>query len=194
MTVGLLQLSASASARVVDRISEGAKQATLSISSLIIPGEKTAEGVLITSTSAIWRELVDKLGSDWSLAYKIPSDKWEELVAGALKNDGYDEVTLTPRSGDHGRDVIAIRRGVGCVKIIGSVKAYKPGHIVDYDAVRALLGVLNGERDASKGIITTTSDFPPNIGEDPFIARCIPTRLELLNGVQLQQWLSSVKK
>ncbi|WP_370137360.1 hypothetical protein [Bradyrhizobium sp. USDA 313] len=34
-------------------------------------------------------------------------------------------MTLTPRSGDHGRDVIAVRSGVGCIKIIGSVKAYK---------------------------------------------------------------------
>jgi len=41
---------------------------------------------------------------------------------------------------DHGRDVIAIRRGIGCIKIIGSVKAYKPGKLVRYDDVRALAG------------------------------------------------------
>jgi len=135
-----------------DRIVEGAKLATLIVSSLIIPQKRTQEGILIKSTSAVWQEIVDELGADWSNAYKLPSDKWEEFVAGAFTKEGCD-VTLTPRSGDHGRDVIAIRRGVGCVKIIGSVKAYKPTLNVDYDAVRTLLGVLSGEQNASKGII-----------------------------------------
>src|ERR1700674_1689501 len=30
------------------------------------------------------------------------AERWEEIVAGAFKKAGYDEVTLTPRSGDHG--------------------------------------------------------------------------------------------
>jgi restriction system protein len=90
--------------------------------------------------------------------------------------------------------VIAIRRGFGCVKVLGSVKAYAPGKLVPYDAVRALIGVLTGERDASKGIITTTSDFPPRILEDPFIAPFTPYRLELVNGPRLQQWLLELAK
>jgi restriction system protein len=191
--LGRLRLRKPPPADAASQIAEGSKLATLSVSSLIMPGEKTAEGVLVTSTSAVWREIVSMLGTDWSVAYQIPPDKWEELVAGGFSKDGF-EVTLTPRSGDHGRDVIAIRPGVGCVKIIGSVKAYKPTHIVDYDAVRSLLGVLSGEQDASKGMITTTSDFPPNIGKDPFIAPFMPTRLELLNGVQLQKWLTELNK
>ena len=81
------------------------------------------------------------------------------------------------------------RRGVGTIKVIGSVKAYKPGLLVDYDDVRALLGVMTDERDTSKGIITTTSDFPPNIMKDPFIAPFVPYRLELMNGKALQEWL-----
>jgi restriction system protein len=40
----------------------------------------------------------------------------EEIVAGAFKRARYDEVTLPPRSGDFGRDVIAVKHGVGCVK------------------------------------------------------------------------------
>jgi restriction system protein len=173
------------------KIADGSRLATLIVNSLIIPERKTEEGILIASTSSVWRQIVDMLGADWSKAYEIPADRWEELVAGAFDKDGY-KVTLTPRSGDHGRDVIAIRSGVGGVKIIGSVKAYKPTHIVDYDAVRALLGVLAGEQNASKGIITTTSDFPPKIGDDPFIKPFMPTRLELLNGPGLQAWLRSL--
>jgi restriction system protein len=154
---------------------------SLSVSGIIIPEQKVYAGVLIGSTSVIWAEIVNRLKDDWSLAQSIPPHAWEEIVAGAFKEYGYDEVTLTPRSGDHGRDVIAIKHGIGCIKIIGSVKAYKPGHLVEYDDVRALLGVLSGEQDASKGVITTTSGFPQNITKDPFIAPFLPTRLELMS-------------
>jgi restriction system protein len=164
----------------------------LVIKSVIIPERMVSEGVLIKSTSVVWASIVDELRKDWTKAYEIPPRVWEELVAGAYKKAGFDDVILTPRSGDHGRDVIAYRKGVGSVKIIGSVKAYKPGHLVSYDDVRALLGVMSGERNTSKGIITTTSDFPPNILKDPFIEPFLPYRLELLNGAKLQEWLKSL--
>jgi restriction system protein len=176
------------------RLTEGARRATLSVSSVIVPERSTAEGILIKSTSLVWDEIVQALGDDWTLAYRLTPEQWEEIVAGAFKKAQYDEVTLTPRSGDHGRDIIAIRRGIGCVKIIGSVKRYAPGHLVGYDDIRAVLGVLSNERDASKGIITTTSDFPPRVNEDPFIAPSIPTRLELINGEALQKWLADLSK
>jgi restriction system protein len=140
----------------------------------------------------VWVSIVKELKYDWTKAYEIPPRAWEEIIAGAFKEDGFDDVTLTPRSGDHGRDVIAYRRGVGTIKVIGSVKAYKPGLLVGYDDVRALLGVMTGERDTSKGIITTTSDFPPNIMKDPFIAPFVPYRLELMNGKALQEWLKKL--
>jgi len=171
-----------------------AQRAALSVSSVIIPERSTAEGILIKSTSLVWGEIVQALGDDWTLAYQLPPEKLEEIVAGAFKKAQYDEVTLTPRSGDRGRDVIAIKRGIGCIKIIGSVKRYAPGNLVGYDDIRALLGVLSGERDASKGIIATTSDFPPRVNEDPYIAPFLPTRLELMNGEALQKWLQDLSK
>jgi restriction system protein len=175
-----------------------AKNTTLSVSgiiiperSLIIPERRTAEGILIKSTSLVWNELARVLGNDWTVAYQLPPEKLEELVAGAYKNAGYDDVTLTPRSADHGRDVIAIKKGVGSIKILGSVKRYAQGRVVGYDAILAL-GVLDGERDASKGIITTTSDFPPRVNEHPTIGPALPTRLELMNGEALQKWLQEL--
>ena len=173
---------------------QSADIATLVISSVIIPEKPVSEGLLIRSTSEIWLEIVRLIGSDWTQAYRIPPEKWEELIAGAFKRAEYDEVILTPRSGDHGRDVIAIRRGIGSVRILGSVKAYGPRHLVSYDDIRALYGVVAADRAASKGIITTTSDFPPLVSADPLIAPLIPTRLELVNGVQLQTWLSELAK
>src|SRR5206468_1086386 len=128
-------------------------------SGLVIPEKPVTEGLLIKSTSAIWLEIVGRLNSDWSLAFQLSPRTWEEIVAGAFRKAGFDEVILTPQSGDHGRDVIAVKKGVGCIKIIDSVKAYGAQSLVPYDAVRSLLGVLSGEQNASKAIVTTTSDF-----------------------------------
>ena len=170
----------------------GPKTVKLSLSGIIIPERQVSAGILLRSTSVVWQEIAEKLGTDWTIAYQLSPENWEEIVAGAFKKSGYD-VVLTPRSGDHGRDVIATRSGIGCVKIIGSVKAYKPDRVVPYDHIRALLGVMAGERDVSKGIIATTSDFPPNVETDPFIAPFMPTRLELMNGERLQSWLAEIQ-
>lgn len=180
--------------RVRRQIADGAQKASLVLSSLIVPEKLTSEGVLVRTTAAVWYEIVRQLGNDWSIAFQIPYDKWEEIVAGAFKNEGYDEVTLTPRSGDHGRDLIAVKHGIGSVKILGSVKAYGAGKLVRYDDVRALAGVLSTDLRASKGIIATTSDFPTNIETESSIAPLLPTRLELVNGKRLQEWLAHLGK
>ena len=168
--------------------------ATLNLSGLIVPRRKTADGILIQAISIAWNGVVRELQGDWSRAFQIPAYKWEELLAASYSEAGFEEVILTPRSGDYGRDVVATKRGVGSIKIIGSMKAYAPGHLVKHDDVRALLGVLSGERDASKAILSTTSDFAPRIKSDPFIKPFLPTRLELMNGNQLRKWLLKLAK
>ena len=161
---------------------------------LIVPKRQTAEGTLLATIPDVWLAVARAVGRDWSQAYQIPADLWEQIVAGAFERAGYDEVTMTPRSGDFGRDVIAVKRGVGCVKVIGSVKAYAAHRRVPYDAVRALIGVLSVEKDASKGILATTSDFPPRIQQDRFIQPLLSTRLELMNGAKLREWLIELSK
>lgn len=147
------------------------------------------DGSLVTALYHPWRAIVDELSRDWNLAYKIPPHRWEEVIAGAFEQAGYDEVILTPRSGDFGRDVIATRKGVGCIRILGSVKAYEPSNKVKHDDVRALAGVLHGDPKASKGILMTTSSFAPRISTDPFISPLMPYRLELMDGKHLRAWL-----
>lgn len=178
----------------VDDVLAQSDKPTLSVSAVIVPEKKVAEGLLIKSTSVAWAAIIDELEKDWTKAYQIDSRVWEEIIAGAYSQAGFDEVILTPRSGDFGRDVIAIRHGIGCIKIIGSVKAYSPGHLVNHDDVRSLLGVMSGEQNTSKGILTTTSDFAPRIPTDPFIKPFLPTRLELMNGARLKSWLVDLTK
>ena len=164
----------------------------LLLQGVVSPYAETPDGKLVHALAVQWQMIVNHLKKDWRVAFQIPYDKWEEMVAAAFDRAGYDEVILTPRSGDHGRDVIAIKKGIGSVRIIDSVKAYKPGHLVRYDDVRALAGVLLGDPQASKGIITTTSGFAPGIKNDPFLKPLMPYRLELMDGKALQKWMEDI--
>jgi restriction system protein len=156
----------------------------LLLQAVIVAGEKTGEGRLIQAVTLPWFDIIEQLKNDWSLAFQIPPERWEEIIAGAYKKAGFDEVTLTPRSGDHGRDVIAIKKGIGQVRVIDQVKAYKPTLLVKANDVRALMGVLQTD-GAAKGFLTTTSDFAPKIETDPLISPFIPSRLDLINGKML---------
>jgi restriction system protein len=131
-----------------------------------------------------WFEIIRALEKDWELAFRMSSRQWEEMIAGAYERGGADEVILTPRSGDLGRDVIATFRGVGTIRVVDQVKAYKPTHLVTADDVRALLGVLEAD-DASKGFLTTTSDFAPRLREDRLMRRYLGTQIDLVNGSEL---------
>ncbi len=84
----------------------------LMLQTVYVPGEKTDDGLLIAAVALPWFDIIESLKNDPTIAYKIPARMWEEIVAGAYKKAGFDEVTLTPRSGDHGRDVIAVKRGL----------------------------------------------------------------------------------
>lgn len=156
----------------------------LLMQAVIVPGDKTSEGRLVEAVALPWFEISRLLAREPSLAFQIEARKWEEIIAGAYKTAGWDEVILTPRSGDFGRDVIAVKRGIGMVRIIDQVKAYKPGHLVTANDVRALLGVLEGDK-ASKGFLTTTSDFAPRLVDDILLRPYMPARLELINGKAL---------
>jgi restriction system protein len=147
------------------------------------------EGFLIRTLEPAWREISTALARDPGLLTSLGPRQWEELIAASYDKAGFDEVVLTPRSGDFGRDVIAIRRGWGSIRIIDQVKAFSPGHVVTANDVRALLGVLGSDRNATKGVVTTTSTFAPRIVHDPFIAPYIPYRLELVDGAALEDRL-----
>jgi len=158
------------------------------ILTLEAPGQ---EGRLVRAVAVPWHMIMEQIRKDPEAMYQIDPFKWEELIAGAYHEQGY-EVILTPRSGDKGRDVIATMNGVGSIRIFDQVKAYKPGHLVTANDVRAMLGVLSGAANVSKGIITTTSDFAPRIETDDFIKPFIPYRLELKPRAVLLTWLNQI--
>jgi restriction system protein len=170
-----------------------ARAVNLLMQAVIVPSTKTDEGTLIEAVTLPWFSIIALLEKSPNIAYELSWEKWEEMIAGIYKESGFDQVILTPRSGDHGRDVIAIKHGVGSIRVIDSVKAYKPPRLVKYDDVRALIGVLQGD-GASKGFLTTTSDFPQNMINDPLIRPWIPSRLELVNRPKLLARLSELSQ
>jgi restriction system protein len=176
---------------VVDITIEDVKPQFL-VKTLLTFKEKTDEGKLVQAVNIPWFDIIDLLIKDPNAAYEIPAEKWEEIIAGAYHQAGFEEVTLTPRSGDYGRDVIAVKKGLGTVRIIDQVKAYKPSLLVSANDVRALGFVLQAD-NAAKGFVTTTSDFAPKIKDDPFISPWIPSRLELINGEKLLQRLIELR-
>ena len=160
--------------------------ATLLLQTVIVPGARTDEGRLIEAVALPWFDIIAFLKTDPSIAFQLPWEKWEKIVAGAYKRAGFDEVFLTRCSGDYGRDVIAMKNGLGQVRVIDQVKAYRPPRLVTGEEVSALIGVLQGDGDgASKGFVTTTSDFVPMIKKNPLILKMMPVQLELINGKML---------
>lgn len=180
----LIGAQATASAAVLGTVQSIRAISDLLLQAVIVPGDKTAEGRLIEAVAIPWFDIIELLKNDPNVAFQIPDYRWEEIIAGAYHKSGFDEVTLTPRSGDYGRDVIAVKKGLGIIRVIDQVKAYGPGHLVTADDVRALVGVVYAD-GASKGFLTTTSDFAPRLRTDPLIAPLIPSRLGLIDGKTL---------
>lgn len=162
-----------------------AQSPSVIVQAVVTYGSKVQEGVVITALRPAWKAIVALMTRDPNLMFRIDPRKWEEIIAAAYDEAGFDEVILTPQSGDLGRDVIATKRGHFQVRFIDQVKAYKPGHKVDANDVRAMLGVLSADSKANKGIVTTTSEFAPKIESDLLLAPFIPNRLELVDGKKL---------
>jgi restriction system protein len=153
---------------------------------------QSSEGALVQAVALPWYEILAMIRRDPESIYSIEPRTWEEVIAGAYEKAGFDEVILTPRSGDKGRDVVATKQGVGSIRIFDQVKAYKPGHVVTADEVRAMLGVITGAQNVSKGVLTTTSQFAPRITADEYLKPYIPYRLELKDRTTLLPWLDQL--
>ncbi len=158
---------------------------------IILTGDTTQEGILVRGVAVAWEEIIGWLAQDPEFLFKISWRKLEELIAGAYERQGWSEVILTPRNGDKGRDVIATKAGIGSIRFYDQVKAYKPGHLVTADEVRAMYGVLNLHPNVSKAIVTTTSQFAPGMFDE--FKPVMPHRLELKDRAPLLEWLQQIR-
>jgi restriction system protein len=130
---------------------------TLVMQTLVTKGDKTPDGSVIQAVTIPWRKILKIINDDPNAIYQIDHRTWEEIIAGSYQASGlFDEVILTPQSGDHGRDVIATKHGFCSIRCIESVKRYTPGRIVDADDVRALGFAMLADPKVNKGVVSTT--------------------------------------
>ena len=156
-------------------------------------------GTLIEVVRAPWSKLIDYLVRNPAALHELDPRLFETLVAGALQDYGYEDVILTPRSGDEGVDVIALRHGPFPIRMVVQAKRYRPDRRVKAAEVRELLHVLDADRKATSALFTTTSSFAPGVPTDRTIAPYLtkpgePGRLNLMDGVQLVELLASLSE
>jgi restriction system protein len=157
--------------------------------------KNTNEGSIISAVSIPWFAIYNALERYPDLLYSFSKspEKFEEFIASSYEREGWNRVILTPRSGDGGRDVIAEKRGFGSIRILDQCKAFSKGHLVGQNDVRAIIGVLNSDSNASKAVLTTTSNFAPGVLSDSKIQQFVPYRLELRDGSEVMKWLSKIR-
>jgi hypothetical protein len=64
---------------------EAASMPTLLLQTVIVRGARTNEGTLIEAFALPWFDIIASLKTDPSIAFQIPCDKLEEIIAGAYK-------------------------------------------------------------------------------------------------------------
>jgi hypothetical protein len=111
--------------------------------------------VSIKSVSA---DVLEALNRDPDLVYSLEPRAFEELVATLFEKEGF-VVNLTKRTRDGGFDIEASKSSVlGSELFLVECKRYSPQRLVGIEIVQRLHGVAR-ERDATRGIVATTSFF-----------------------------------
>ena len=79
---------------------------------------------------------------------------------------------------------------MSAMRVLDQAKANSPTNLVSQNDVRAIFGVLRLDPGATKGIITTTSDFAPGVADE--FQKVIPYQLETKNGEQFLEWVRQI--
>jgi restriction system protein len=160
---------------------------------ILFPSGKVNEGELVRAIAPAFKQIIELLQFDHTVLHSMSPRQFEQLLAAAYERLGFDKVVLTPRSGDHGRDLIVEKHGWGAMRFFVEAKKYQAANLVEASEVRSLLGTLVAEPPTTRAILVTTSDFAPGIRNAPNIAPLLGSRLELLNGTQLIERLVQIE-
>lgn len=97
----------------------------------------------------------------------LTARNFERFIAAIVDALGFEDVILTPYSGDGGRDVLATKTVHGIPILFAlECKRWSPKRPVGPDVARALLGVISrSPTRAHKGIVVTTSRFTSGAGK-----------------------------
>lgn len=136
-------------------------------SKLLVLGGSGVHGErVINCTPVFWQILkyAEENGVE-ALHTLLPKDGrlFEELIAGAYSELGYNIVELSPQRGDGGVDVWAIYEvpGAGNVTIMDQVKLYGPKQNIESGDVLRILAAEHRGNKFSKAVLSTTGHIPP---------------------------------
>lgn len=124
------------------------------------------ENRIITDYSEISNtipQLIKLIQEDSSYIYRISTREFEEIIAEIFRDQGY-QVTLTKRTRDGGKDIIAIHKnflGLETCYFI-ECKRHALDSKVDVGIVREVYGVHSTRNGPNKSIIAATSTFTPD--------------------------------
>ena len=103
--------------------------------------------------------LLDAISSNPELMRGLDPRDFERLIADLLNAHEFQNIVLTPRSGDKGRDVLATKYIAG-IPILFSFECKRYSNKVGVEVMRGLLGsVAHNESKANIGVLATTSRF-----------------------------------
>jgi len=128
---------------------------------IIVPDQR-----IVTDLSEISNtipQLINLIKEDSSYIYRISTREFEQIIAEIFKRQGFD-VTLTKRTRDGGKDVIAINKNALGLETSYFIecKRHALESKVDVGIVREVYGVHSSRNGPNKSIIATTSTFTPD--------------------------------
>ena len=139
-------------------------------------------------------QLIRLIQEDSSYIYRISTREFEEIVAEIFRAQDY-EVTLTKRTRDGGKDVIAIHRNVLGLETCYFIecKRHALDSKVDVGIVREVYGVHSTKNGPNKSVIATTSTFTPDAIK--YVNNEVRSRwdMELKDIQDVLQWIRNYK-
>ncbi len=129
-------------------------------------------------------ELISYLAKHPEFLRQLHHRKFEELIAEIIRSKGF-EVTLTPKTRDGGKDIIALYKSpFGHQMFIVECKKYNEDNKVGVELVRGLYGVKAAEK-YNQAILVTTSTFTADAKE---FVKPLRFELELKDYSDITQW------
>jgi hypothetical protein len=137
-------------------------------------------------------KLFDQILNDPNLMRGMDPREFENLIAELMYKSGFENIIVTPRSNDKGRDILATKTVCDIpIMFAFECKRYSPENKIKPEIMRALLGTISHHQTrANKGVLVTTSSFSRE-------AKSFIASESMLSGKDfndLVKWINQVKK
>jgi len=157
--------------------------------------ERVSEGLFgdfrqeLIEVGGLRLDLIQRIWRKPELMREIDPRSFEQFIAYLIDLIGFEDVLVTPRSGDGGQDIFArIEVGGLSTTFAFECKRYSESRKIGVETMRTLLGSVVVGNKANKGVLVTTSSFTKG-AEDLIVQQAA------LDGTDfwgIQAWMDSV--